>query len=214
MRQIRNYYPLLEQSGLVAIDIGPGNKYGTLTANVTRLAYYNPPGVFQGYKGVTIAASVSRIVSAAAAGFIAAAGSIEMLVKPSWNYNDNISHFFWSTYQGSNAEFDLIKLSNNLTYLAVNGGYVGSFTYAWVANTIYHIVLNWGTNKLYINKTLAYTFTAGGLGAGATNLYIGDKYSGANLAFSGNIYYFIVRDVPLTQAEINLFYTYFMNMYT
>lgn len=214
MRLIRNWYPLLEQSGLTAIDMGPGSKYGTLSANVTRCPYYYPPGILYCYKGVTVAASVSRIVSAAAAGFNAAEGSIEMLVKPSWNYNDGIRHMFWDTYEGNNTPFRLFKNTDNLTYLQSNVITRGTINFTWAANTLYHIVLNWGANQLYINKVLEKTFDAGGLGAGAANLYIGDHYTSANSAFSGNIYYFIVRDVPLTQEEINLFYSFFVNQYT
>ena len=214
MRQIRNWYQLLEGSGLLARDMGPGLESGTLSANVTWCPYYYPPGVPYSYKGVTIAASKSRIVSAAAAGFNPAEGSIEMLVKPTWNYNDGIPHQFWDTYGGANARFILRKVAGGNTELLTNTTSRGTFVYAWAANTLYHVVLNWGTNELYVNKSLVHTFTAGGLGPGATTLYIGDHASYANYAFSGNIYYFITRDVPLTQTEINEFYNFFVNQYT
>lgn len=42
MRQIRNWYKLLEGTGLVAYDSGPGLANGTLAANVTWCPYYPP----------------------------------------------------------------------------------------------------------------------------------------------------------------------------
>jgi hypothetical protein len=191
-KNIRNFYPLLEGSGLNTFDMGPGLKKGLLTANVSWLT-----------KGVTIAASVSRIVSAAAAEFNLVEGSIEMLVMPSWNYNDGKEHGFFDTYGGNNRRLVMWKDPNNTTVLYTDSTARGSFTFNWVAGTTYHIVLNYGTNKLYIDSVLVKTFTAGTLGTGATNLYIGDEFSGSNIAWAGNIYYFIVRDVPLTQTEIN-----------
>jgi hypothetical protein len=213
MRQIRNWYPLLEGTGLNARDMGPGNKPGTLTANVTWCPYYYPPGIPYDYKGVIIGASESRIVSGAAASFNATEGSIEMLVKPSWNNADGVAHVFWDTYGGNNKRFCLFKQSDNFTWLWMNASLYGPFSSSWVANTLYHIVFNWGANQLYINKVLSHTFNPNTLGLGATDLYIGDRYTLANYGFSGNIYYFIVRDVPLTLAEITTFYDFFVNQY-
>jgi hypothetical protein len=214
MRLIRSWYPLLEGTGLSAHDMGPGNAPGTLSADVTWCPYYYPPGIPYGYKGVVIGASNSRILSAAAAGFNSAQGSIEMLVKPSWNNADGLRHTFWFIYGGNNKKFHLYKKADSTTELFTNDTSRGTFTYAFVAGTLYHIVLNWPANELYINKVLVKTFTAGNLGLGAANLLIGDYYAWAGSSFSGNIYYFIVRNVPLTQAEINDFYTFFVNQYT
>jgi hypothetical protein len=213
MRLIRNWYPFLEGAGLTAGDLGPGLAYGTLTANVTWCPYYFPPGIFYGYKGVTLPLAASNIHSAAALGFNPDAGSIEMLVKPTWNFDDGIEHFLLDCYGGNNKRMYLEKDSDGLTKLATGGTSRGSFSFALVANTIYHIVLNWGTNALYINKVLVHTFTAGGLGLGSTNLYIGGNWSGTGVSFSGNIYYFIVRDIALTLAEITTFYNFFVNQY-
>jgi hypothetical protein len=179
-----------EGSGNKVFNLSDNRNTGSLT-NVTWT-----PG------GVTIAASVSRIVSAAAAGFNAAEGSIEMLVKPSWNYNDGVEHFFWTTYQGNNRRFLLRKRVENVTEIYTDSTSRGSFTFQWTANTLYHVVLNWGTNKLYIDKAMVKDFSDGGLGIGANNLYIGDDYAGANASFSGNIYYFCVRNRALSAAEI------------
>lgn len=213
MRLIKYWYQLLEGSGLAAADSGPGQAVGTLTANVTWCPYYFPPGTPYGYKGVTIAASVSRISSAAAAGFNAAEGSIEMLVRPTWSNADGLNHFFWDTGGGSNQRFCLWKHSSNLTYLFTDETSRGSFTYAWTAGTLYHVVLNWGTNTLYINGVLQKTYSAGTLGAGASTLYIGDQRTGLTCSFSGNIYYFIARDVTLTPGEIATFKAFFENQY-
>lgn len=213
MRLIRNWYQLLERSGLAASDSGPGQAVGTLTANVTWAPFYHPPGTIYDYKGVVIGASESRIVSAAAGGFNSTEGSIEMLVKPTWTYTDGLTHFFWDTSGGNNQRFRLLKSADNITYLQTQTTARGSFTYPWAAGTVYHVVLNWGTNQLYINGVLAYTFTAGDLGTGASTLYIGDRYTLANCALSGNIYYFIARDVPLTAAEIAVFKAFFLKQY-
>jgi hypothetical protein len=213
MRQIRNWYPFLEQSGLIAGDFGPGKADGTLTANVTHCQYYYPLGVPYGYKGLTFAASVSRVVSAAAANFPADAGSIEMLVRPTWNRNDGIGHYFWDTYGGNNRSFRLYKHTDDSTYLYTDLTYRGEFVYSFVAGTLYHIVLNWGTNELYINKVLVKNFSDGGLGNGASTLYIGDRNAYSNVSFSGNIYFFIARDVALTLAEITAFYNFWYNLY-
>jgi len=213
MQKIRNLYLLLEQSGLTAIDRGPGAAHGTLSANVSHLVYENPPGTVQGYKGVIIAASLSRIVSTAAAGFNTTEGSIEMLVKPSWNYDDGICHFFFDTYEGANKRFSLFKWTDGTTRVRVQDTDCGNFTYTWAANTTYHVVVNWGANQLYINKVLEHTFTPMSLGAGAANLYIGDYHNQVNYAFNGNIYYFITRDVPLSLDEIVEYYNFFTNQY-
>ncbi len=182
-----------ENGGNKVFDLSNNRNTGSLT-NVTWT-----PG------GVTIAASVSRIVSAAS-GFNASEGSIEMLVKPTWNYNDGIPHQFWDTYGGANARFILRKVAGGNTELLTNTTSRGTFVYAWAANTLYHVVLNWGTNELYVNKSLVHTFTAGGLGPRATTLYIGDHASYANYAFSGNIYYFCVRNRALSATEIAWLY--------
>jgi hypothetical protein len=202
MRMIRNWYPLLEGSGLTAHDLGPGNADGTLTDNVIWLP-----------KGVTIAASVSRIVSAAAAGFNNAEGSIETLVKPSWNNDDGKNHTLWCTYGGYDRIFSLLKTVDGFTRLVTSNAIRGSFVYDWTADTPYHIVLNWGKNELYINKVLENDYDDGGLGNGASNLYIGDYQTGVNVAWQGDIYYFITRDVPLTQEEVITFYDFFTKQY-
>jgi hypothetical protein len=194
-KNIRNFYPFLEGAGLHAFDMGPTLKKGLLTANVTWLA-----------KGVTIAAAASRIASAAMGGFNLVEGSIEMLVKPSWNNADNAYHFLWDSYGGSNRRFLLVKTSANLTEVYTDDTSRGSFTFAWTAGTTYHIVLNYGTNALYINKVLVKTYSAGTLGLGASTLYIGDCYAAGTYAFKGDIYYFIARDTPLTQAQIDAQY--------
>lgn len=301
MRHIRTWYKLLERTGLVANDSGPGLAPGTLTADVTWLPFFGPPfseltvtgtlspnatgdylytaindskpyyrlsssyvlwwgssdsywfistvlgtpgaaywyrdnaspiGTFtpQGtatgtatitgnysapfdYKGVVIGPSASHITSLAATGFPTAAGSIEMLVRPYWNNADSLNHVHWYTGQGSARVFGLMKSSDNLTYLITDNTVRGTFTFAWTAHQLYHVVVNWGTNQLYINKVLVKTFTAGGLGLGATTLAIGDVLSGTNYAFNGIIYYFIARDVALTLAEITTFYNFFTNLY-
>jgi hypothetical protein len=213
MREIRNWYQLLEGTGLVAHDLGPGQAHGTLTANIAWLPFYHPPGTLYTYKGVTIAAATSRITSAAAAGFNSASGSIEMLCRPGWAYNDGSSHTFWDCNGGNNHVFRLTKNSGGTTELYTDNTSRGTFTYAWASGTLYHIVLNWGTNALYINKVLEKTFTAGTLGIGASTLSIGDQLNYDPPAFKGDILYFISRDVPLTQAEINAFYTFFMQQY-
>jgi hypothetical protein len=173
----------------------------------------NPTPTAYSYKGVTIGASLSHIVSSAATGFPAAAGSIEMLVRPTWNYNDGSNHYFWSTYGGNNRLFHLWKDAGGTTALYTDSTYRGEFTYQWQATSLYHVVLNWGTNALYINNVLVKTFSAGGLGTGATTLYIGNYYTAASRSFSGTIYYFIVRDVALTLAEITAFNAFFQNLY-
>jgi len=299
MNDIRNWYKLLEGTGLTANDSGPGGAHGTLAANVTWLDYvfiypdgltltgdldpdatgiylwtgtYNnrayltlntswfcwwdsaggrwvistelgvegadfydggavsPLGLYlagggasgqammtgdalEDFKGVTLTASESRIVTPAAAGFPPDAGSIEMMVRPRWDYNDGVSHFFWDTYGGSNRRFLLHKPADNSTALSTDNISRGSFTYQWTAETLYHIVMNWGANTLYINNILVKTFTAAGLGLGASTLYIGDALTGGNFSFSGDIFYFIVRDVPLTQTEIVAFNAFFRNLY-
>lgn len=301
MRDIRNWYKLLEGTSLVANDDGPGAAGGTLSANVTWLPFYSPPfstanvagtivpdatgdytlagdydshpyfynsagfylwfqfsgnswlisdvlgvqgargwlawsivlpGTYAPYgtatgdaivttyyttpydqKGVIITATASRIVTPAAAGFPAAAGSIEMLVRPHWNYNDGLVHFFWDTYGGNNKRFLLAKQAGNNTELYTDSTSRGSVTFAWTAHTLYHVVLNWGTNTLYINNVLVKTYTPATLGTGASTLYIGDHYTTAARAFNGIIYYFIARDVALTAAEITTFNAFFQTQY-
>ena len=301
MRLIRNWYQLLEGSGLVANDSGPGVAQGTLTANVSWLPFYSPPysnpqfsgtlspdatgtfalaGIYSSspyffnsaksyflwtdyatgvwyvtaslgvlgaaywlgftlldpaylpvgtatgtgsmtstvtmpydQKGVVIASSVSRIVTPAAAAFPAAAGSIEMLVRPFWNNADSIYHYFFTTYGGNNRAFRLAKYNDNLTYVLTDSTSRGSFTFAWTAHQLYHIVLNWGTNELFINNALVKNYTDGGLGTGASTLYIGDHDGAASRAFNGIIYYFIARDVALTLAEITAFNAFFQKLY-
>jgi hypothetical protein len=191
----------------------------TITGNYTPNTYTGTPVVTSQYtvpydqKGVVITSSLSRILTPAAAGFNSASGSIEMLVSPYWNNADSTNHTLWSTAGGQGKQFILIKASDNKTYLYTQTISRGSFTYAWTEGQLYHIVLNWGTNALYINKILEKTFTAADLGLGASTLYIGDYITTANYAFNGIIYYLIARDVPLTLAEITTFYNFFTNLY-
>jgi hypothetical protein len=213
MRLIRNWYPLLEGSGLAAYDLGPGQAVGTLTASITWAPFYHPPGTPYGYKGVIIATSYSVIYSAAAAGFNGVSGSIEMLVKPSWDYTDGATHFLWNTYGGAGKYFRLLKFLDGQTYLSTNSLSRGSFTYPWAAGTVYHVVLNWGTNQLFINGVLAYDYSDGTLGSGAATFCIGDAATLPNSSFSGTIYYCIVRDVALTLAEIATFKAFFLKQY-
>lgn len=301
MRQIRNWYKLLEQSDLVANDSGPGVAQGTLSANVTHVPYYGPPestitisgplspdatGLYlcsgeyngfpywfhagwyifsdaalspvwwisetlgsasaayweldatspigeytpqgtasgtatatspytipNGYKGTRHLATTSKITSLAATGFPSAEGSIELMFRPRWNHSDGLYHYLWSTYGGSNRNFALGKVNTNHTSLITDNTSRGAFTFAWQAERLYHIVLNWGLNQLYINKTLVYDFTNGTLGSGSTTLYIGDLWSVANYACDGDILYFIARDTPLTLAEITTFYNFFTKLY-
>jgi hypothetical protein len=213
MRLIRNWYQLLEGSGLVASDSGPGQAVGTLTTNITWAPFYHPPGTLYCYKGVVIGTSYSLVGSAAAAGFNGTEGSVEMLVKPSWNHTDGVVHYFWNTWGGPSKYFRLFKYMDNRTYLTTNSLTRGSFEFSWVAGTVYHVVLNWGTNQLFINGVLAYDFSDGTLGSGCTNLCIGCIGSVANCSFAGTIYYFIVRDVPLTLSEIATFKASFLKQY-
>lgn len=213
MKHIRNWYQLLEGSGLAASDSGPGQAAGTLSADVTWCPFYHPPGTTYGYKGVVIGPSQSRIVSAAAAGFNWEQGSIEMLVRPRWNNADNTRHNFWQTSGGANKVFQLFKYTDNYLYLTVNSISQGTVLYAFVAETYYHIVLNWPTNELYINGVLAKDYSNANLGSGSSTLYIGDTAATANTAFNGDIFYFIVRDVPLTAAEIATFKAFFLKQY-
>jgi hypothetical protein len=301
MKNIRNWYKLLEGTGLAAEDSGPGLATGTLTANVAWLPFYSPPfstlhvtgslapdatgdytlaGIYMSspyfhnptayylwgdaaggcwvisavlglygasfwtltavqpigsfapggaatgaavvtcnytlpydQKGVIVGPNISRITSAAAAGFPPDAGSIEMLVRPFWSNADGLRHYLWDTYVGNNRQFILLKDTDNKTYLYTNTTSRGSFTYTWTAHNLYHVVLNWGTNTLYINNVLVKTYTAGTLGTGANTLYIGDAHAGTNSSFDGIIYYFIARDVALTLAEITEFYNFFTPLY-
>jgi len=214
MQQIKTWYKLLEGAGVVANDSGPAGAPGALTANVTWLPFYHPPGVPYGFKGVTIAASLSNISSAAAAGFNSATGSIEMLCRPTWNNADGLNHYFWDTSGGPNRRFLLWKHSSNLTYLFTDSILRGSFTYPWTAGALYHIVLSWPTNVLYVNKSIAFDFADGTLGLGAANLFIGDNGLGsASTAFAGDILYFIARDLPLTPAQVTYFYNFFIKQY-
>jgi hypothetical protein len=213
MRLIRNWYQLLEGSGLVASDSGPGQAVGTLTTNITWAPFYHPPGTLYCYKGVVIGTSYSVITSAAAAGFNGTEGSVEMLVKPSWNHTDGAVHYLWNTYGGAGKYFRLFKYTDNRTYLTTNSLTRGGFEFPWVAGTVYHVVLNWGTNQLFINGVLANDFSDGTLGAGATTFCIGDAATISNSSFSGTIYYCIVRDVPLTLAEIAIFRAMFLKQY-
>lgn len=170
--------------------------------------------VYESKKGVQFPSTLSRIVSSAAAGFPPAAGSIEMLVRPSWNWNDGLNHVFWDTYGGSNRRFLFWKAATNLTGLSTDNISRGTFSFAWTSDTLYHVVLNYGVNRLYINKSLAYDFSDGGLGLGSSTLYIGDRYSDPLYSFNGLVYYFLARDVALSLAEISVFYDFFVNQYT
>jgi hypothetical protein len=214
--------PLLKQSrgtqlnkshllarGLVGCWIfneGGGNKVFDASGN-------NNTGTFAGTTlptwvpgGISFGASSSRIASPAAAKFNAAEGSIEMLVRPAWSYDDGNVHYFWNASTTSIRRFLLRKNANNTTELFTNNTSKGTFTFAWASNTLYHIVLNWGTNELYINKVLKHTFTAGGLGILPLTLYIGDHNILTDVAFNGIIYYFRAWNRALTDAKIAWLY--------
>lgn len=301
MRFIRNWYQLLEGSGLVANDSGPGAAHGALAANVTWCPFYSPPfstltvtgtlspdatGTYQlsgsynsrpywksssawylwwqptgpnwvisevlgtegsrgwlsfgdditqlygpygtatgnadvtcpytlpyDQKGVTLGLAPAGISSAAAGGLNIATGSFEMLIRPNWTYTDGLYHYFWDTYDGTNTRFRLYKNTDNTTILYINSTYKGVFTFAWTAHTLYHIVFNWPASTLYVNNVLVKTFTTGTLGDVASNLFIGSFYLLGYYPMTGDILYFITRDVPLTVAEITAFNAFFQNLY-
>lgn len=193
-----------------ASPIGTFTPQGSASGTPTVSGNYSDPFDF---KGVLLGSTVSRITSAAATGFPTNAGSIEMLVRPRWNNADGLRHILWDTYGGNNRRFTFHKYSDNLTTLSTDSTARGTFSFPWTAHQLYHVVLNWGTNQLYINNALVKTYTAGGLGTGATTLYIGDRYTTSDYSFTGIVYYFIVRDVALTLAEITAFNAFFQNLY-
>jgi len=195
MRGLIAYYPFCELAGLVAHDMTPNANHGTLSGDVT---WAKP--------GVNIGPSQDRILSAASTIFPIEAGSIEILCRPSWSYDDGASHYFWDCYPPAAARFYLNKQYTNVTILGIQNSDRGSFVYPWVANFLYHIVVNWPENKLYINGSLAYDYNDENLGQVADQLIIGDAYSFYNFSFSGKMYYFRVRNLNLTEAEILYFY--------
>lgn len=184
--------------------------YGTATGILTTTAPWPMP---YDNMGCIFQPTISKITTPAAAGFPAAAGSIEMLVRPFWNNADGVRHCLWYTGGGAGGIFALLKHTDNLTYLYTNGSSRGSFSFPWTAYQLYHLVLNWGANTLYINDVLVKTFTPATLGVGASTLYIGDHASSSNQAFNGIIYYFISRNVALTAVEIHSFRSFFENLY-
>ncbi|MBE3101472.1 MAG: hypothetical protein IMZ47_04285 [Firmicutes bacterium] len=197
-RGIAGCWLMNEGSGSYIYDSSGNGYIGTLGTGATSPTWSS--------NGLSFGANQSRIVTPAAAGFNSDSGSIEMLVRPAWNYDDGLYHFLWDTYGGNNCSFYIQKHPANYTSLFTDSTLRQNFTFHWAAGTVYHVVLNWGTNQLYINGVLEKTYEAGGLGNGSSTLYIGDRHASANYAFSGNIYYFIVRDVPLKQVEINQLY--------
>lgn len=202
MFALHSFLRLLEGTGPTAFDMHTNHLDGTRAGNTT----WQP-------KGILFGASIARIITPAALTFPAASGSIEMLVKPYWNNADGLNHFLWDTYGGNNQRFCLYKSGANTTVLLTNTIDRGNFVFSWVASTIYHIVLNWGLNTLYIDKILVKDYNDGGLGTGASTLYIADKYTGGACAFYGIVYYCITRTAPLTEAQIATQYSLMKKFY-
>ena len=100
-------------------------------------------------------------------------GSISFWVKPSWNGNDSLDHFFYSRYY---YPFDIQvfkSTTNNLTvYFTYSGGtsrIMSSSISSWTSGNWYHVFIRWDTDnvisgsnyaELYIGGVLATQYTS------------------------------------------------------
>lgn len=126
-------------------------------------------------------------------------GAIEILFIPNWNHNDNITHYLFGTDDNAT---QIVKANNNDLYVYNNGSNRGSFTYSFQAGKLYHLFLNYPSNKLYINGIMEYDYTDGDLGSIGANLYLGDRNWGANNSLDGKILLFKTYNRNLTTSEI------------
>ena len=158
---------------------------------------------------VLIGSSQDNILcSGAAKLFNPTEGTIELFVKPNWNYDDGVHHFLFSTLGGNGKLFSLYKRTDSTTRLTTDSTVRGNVTFdEWATGQYYHVFLVWGINKLYINNILVYDYTDGGLGDGADNLRIGDHPTpNTNQAWNGDIEWVRVWNHALSPSEIALLY--------
>jgi hypothetical protein len=159
-------------------------------------------------QAVAIGTSESRVTSPVGAVLATNAGTICMWVKPNWAYAGADQHYFWDTYGGNNARFIFFKNNVGVTDLRTATTARGTAAIAWPQSVWTHVTVVWGDNLCYTNGVLANNFTDGGLGLGASTLYIGDRYTTASLAFDGAIDDVLIFNRALTQSEITQLYNW------
>jgi hypothetical protein len=137
--------------------------------------------------------------------FNQSAGTVEIWLRPNWDYDDGSNHYFWDTYGGNNKRFLLYKASDGDTDIYTGGTLRGSHRYEYEAGQWYQVVLVWGANLLYINGNLVNNYTDGDLGTGADDLYIGSRYSSSS-ALDGYVELFRVWNRALSESEIKSLY--------
>lgn len=193
-----------EADGDIACDLSGNGHSGTKYGDVIWKADIYGSALDFGH-------DVDRVICAGAAKILNPdEGTIEMLVRPHFDLAGAATYYyFFDTYGGSNSRFLLnVDIYSDLLTLYTDTVNRGNFDISgfWTAETLYHIVLVWGTNKLYINGELVHTYDPGGLGDGADNLYIGDRYTTGSRAFDGKISYCRIWNRALMSSEISKLY--------
>jgi hypothetical protein len=152
-------------------------------------------------------------------------GTVSFWVKPNWNGNDGLDHYFYSrSYYGSDMQI-LKNSSNNLfvymryTNSTVRGVSVNASS--WTSGNWYLISVRWnslnpvsGSNyiEVYVNNSLAGSYTSGWAaptpfanGYIGARRYAGDSTDGTGLA-NALIDDFAIFDRPLSTTEISSIY--------
>jgi len=194
VRNLVGCYLFNEGTGLKVFDLSGNGYKGTLD------------GASWGRGGIEIWQSEDRITGDWT-GTDAQVGTIEMLVKLNWSHPTSDQPFFWDTYGGINQRYVLYyEGSDYKTYLYTQTTERGSFTYAWEADKLYHIVAVWPENKLYINGLFVNDFDDGYLGSNATTLYIGDRFEGTDFSLNGVVHLTRWYNKALTISEVKSLY--------
>jgi hypothetical protein len=157
-------------------------------------------------KGIDIPASQSRLIMPWDTSLSPDSGSISFFVQPFWEYNDNLYHYLFFNYDPVNPRFYLLKNSSNLFSLVTNTTSRGSFSFQFVSGSLYFICLNWGANELFINGSLVYTFSPGGLVSPASTLYLCDHYATAFRTFLCHFFLCTLHKYPLSLSQVNILY--------
>ncbi|MFC2134826.1 SBBP repeat-containing protein, partial [Bacteroidota bacterium] len=141
------------------------------------------------YKGASFNSS-DTLTYTSANNFNSSVGTIEMWVKPNWDGNDGIRHYFFD-------EIGTAKNKNRLTLFKSNQNYLICSIFddsrtetsasilitTWITNEWHHIACTWNETRgitLYIDGTIAgeenNTFT---IATTETNMHIGTQYDDA-----------------------------------
>ena len=135
------------------------------------------------------------------------AGTVVVRWQPNWSDADvdGLYLYLWDMYGGANRRFAFLRNSTRFE-LITNSSSRGYVSVSITAGQWYTFALVWGRNDLYVNGVYVDTFNDGGLGSGADDIYIGDRYASTPRGLDGQVDFFRIYNRILTPSEIASLY--------